>query len=105
MAKFQKKPPIYDALQFNDQATAKTIIENMATLAPDYSVRFLPASSEFGLQGGVVTEFKAGQRLRIESTVHNTTWFANTSDWVMVSRDGLVTILTNASFTEQYQPA
>lgn len=104
MAKFQKKPSIYDALQFTGGvANAKTIVQGVSSLAPDVSVRYVPAASEYGLLDGAVNEFKNPERLRIESTSDNTTWYANLTDWVMVSRDGHVSVLTNEDFAAQYQ--
>lgn len=106
MAKFQKKPPVFDALQFTGgQANAKTIIEGISALgAGNYVVRFIPAASEFGLEAGAVKEFKATERLRITDQTTMEAQTVNVGDWVMVNREKTVEVLTNASFTEQFQP-
>lgn len=105
MAKFQRKPPVFDALQFTGgTANAKSIVEGVATLAPNYIVRYQPVSSEYGLMSGTVQEFKSTERLKIESP-DGTVWYANLTDWVMVSREKDVAVLTNADFTAQFQPA
>jgi hypothetical protein len=106
MAKFQRKPPVIDALQFTGgTANAKTIVEGVATLAPTYTLRYIPAGSEYGLQGGVVAEFKNTERLRVENMADGVLKFASVGDWVIATRNGEVEVLTNADFTAQYQPA
>lgn len=105
MAKVQQKPPVFDALQFTGgQASAKTIVEGAATLAPNYVIRYQPARQEFGLKDGVVSQFPIPERLRIESMLTQTEEYALVGSWVMVSREGILDVLTDAEFTSQYQP-
>jgi len=104
MAKYQMKPPVFDALQFTGGvANAKTIVEGVTALTQRFIARYQPAYSEYGSVGGAVQEFKTPERIKIESVDGTITWYANPTDWVSVSRDGNVEILTNAAFTAQYQ--
>lgn len=103
MAKFQKKPPVFDALQFTGgQANAKTIIDGVAVLAPTLSVRYLPASSEFSVEAGAIKETKFSERLRIFDTI-GTEFVCSVGDWVLIDREGVLDVLTNADFGAQYQ--
>lgn len=106
MPKYQRKPLVFDALQFKGgTANARTIVESAATLAPNFIVRYQTATSEWGMANGAITEFKIPERLRIESMLDQTVTYAPVGSWVMVSKEGLVDVLTDAEFTNLYQSA
>lgn len=105
MPKYKKKPPVFDALQFTGgSASATAIVQGISAVAPGYNVRFQPASSEFGMQEGVVTEFKTAQRLKIELMDGGTIQYAPVGSWVTASREGTVVVFTDADFVAQYEP-
>jgi hypothetical protein len=105
MPKYQRKPPVFDALQFTGgQANAKAIVEGVnATSKGRFQARYLPAASEFGIQNGAVAEFKKTEQIKIIGIANTSAdQYANVGDWVLVDRDGLVSVLTDAAFTEQF---
>lgn len=104
MAKYKQKTPEFDALQFDGTAeNATQIIQGVTTLAPDYLIRYQPESSEFGLVGGAVEEFKTETRLKIENTNDGSVFYAHVGSWIVVDQNGDVSVCTNASFTQTYQ--
>lgn len=104
MAKYKQKTPEFDALQFDGSSESATqIIQGVMVLSPTYLIRYQPETSEFGLIGGSVAEFKTETRLKIENTNDGSIFYAHVGSWVVVDQNGVVSVCTNSAFTQTYQ--
>ena len=103
MATYEKKTPRFEAFQFDgSEGSAIAIIQSVNALAPSFTVRYLPAMSEFVIENGQVAEKSLPQRLKLFSSLGNEDEVV-VNDWVVVDRDGNLEHHTDEIFHQLYQ--